>query len=199
MDRRLAAALAADVAFVGGGMGATSLDPGDHLSQGLCAVGLAFVGNHDDVLCMACLGPQSGRLAIRSPVQWRLTAAVCFPRCGRTDACSPDASPSGACEASRTRNIRRPNRWKRSGPRLRPRQAQRPTPMPRRACKERGKNERRAQKFEASHAILLLLERSYSFRWRGQGKCRRSLDPKLRRPNRSPQMLHCAHARCGHR
>jgi hypothetical protein len=32
-----------------------------------------------------------------------------------------------------------------------------------------------------------------SFRWRGQGKCRRSLDPKLLQPNRSSQMFHCAH------
>ena len=32
---------------------ATSLSPGDHLSQGLCAVGLAFVGNHDEALAYA--------------------------------------------------------------------------------------------------------------------------------------------------
>ena len=31
-----------------------------------------------------------------------------------------------------------------------------------------------------------------SFRWRGQGKCRRSLGPKLLQPNRSSQMFHCA-------
>jgi adenylate cyclase len=32
---------------------ATSLSPGDHLSQGLYAVGLAFVGNHDEALAYA--------------------------------------------------------------------------------------------------------------------------------------------------
>jgi hypothetical protein len=31
----------------------TSLGPGDHLSQGLYAVGLAFVGNHDEALAYA--------------------------------------------------------------------------------------------------------------------------------------------------
>jgi hypothetical protein len=71
VDRRLAAVLAADVALVGGGtqgecspmfgggratqkqVPQTSLGPGDHLSQGLYAVGLAFVGNHDEALAYA--------------------------------------------------------------------------------------------------------------------------------------------------
>jgi adenylate cyclase len=35
------------------GRRATSLSPGDHLSQGLHAVGLAFVGNHDEALAHA--------------------------------------------------------------------------------------------------------------------------------------------------
>jgi len=48
---------------------ATSLSPGDHLSQGLCAVGLAFVGNHDEALAYArrALALNSNSITVLGP------------------------------------------------------------------------------------------------------------------------------------
>jgi hypothetical protein len=164
VDRRLAAVLAADVAFVGGGtQGDIFRSWRSSQSRSLRSRSRIRRKSRRGVgLCTACLRPQSGRLATRSPCSVALDAG------GVISAMRPYRHMQSRRVAERCLRGHRTRKsaaivridgegrvpgFSRGGLRDR---------LPRRGGRreERGKNERRAQKFEAGQAILLLLARN---------------------------------------